>query len=60
MARAGLTRALLTQKCAAEVEREQEELLKAKYGGLKPKKKLMPKVGAHRWAETVLCRPGDE
>ena len=27
----------------AEIEREQEEKLKAKYGGLKPKAKLMPK-----------------
>ncbi|KAK9829790.1 hypothetical protein WJX72_007932 [[Myrmecia] bisecta] len=30
-------------KTQAEVEKEQETLLKAKYGGLQPKKKLMPK-----------------
>jgi len=30
-------------KSMAEIEKEQEEKLKAKYGGLKPKTKLMPK-----------------
>ena len=32
------------QKSAQDIEREQEERLKAKYGGLQPKKKLLPKV----------------
>jgi len=32
------------QKSAQDVEKEQEEMLRAKYGGLQPKKKLMPKV----------------
>ena len=38
--------ALLLQapKSQLEIEREQEALLRAKYGGLQPKKKLIPKV----------------
>lgn len=35
------------QKSAEEIEREQVAKLKAKYGGLQPKRKLMPKVSAH-------------
>jgi hypothetical protein len=31
------------EKSPQEIEREQEAMLKAKYGGLKPKKKLIPK-----------------
>lgn len=30
-------------KTAADIEREQEELFKAKYGGLRPKKKILAK-----------------
>lgn len=42
-------------KSAEEVEREQEAKLKAKYGGLQPKRKLMPKVCASltNWAAIV-------
>ena len=32
------------EKSTKEVEKEQEAMLMAKYGGLKPKKKLLPKV----------------
>lgn len=31
------------EKSAKDVEKEQEAMLMAKYGGLKPKKKLLPK-----------------
>lgn len=36
--------ASLQVKTAAELEAEQEEMLRKKYGGLQPKKKLLPKV----------------
>ncbi len=32
------------EKSAKDVEKEQEAMLMAKYGGLKPKKKLLPKA----------------
>ena len=32
------------QKAPADIMKEQESMLMAKYGGLKPKKKLIPKV----------------
>ena len=37
-------RVFILQKSAQDIEREQEERLKAKYGGLQPKKKLLPKA----------------
>lgn len=39
----------LQEKSAKDVEKEQEAMLMAKYGGLKPKKKLLPKASQGNW-----------
>eukprot|EP00201_Polytomella_parva_P006951 CAMPEP_0175078320 /NCGR_PEP_ID=MMETSP0052_2-20121109/24031_1 /TAXON_ID=51329 ORGANISM="Polytomella parva, Strain SAG 63-3" /NCGR_SAMPLE_ID=MMETSP0052_2 /ASSEMBLY_ACC=CAM_ASM_000194 /LENGTH=95 /DNA_ID=CAMNT_0016348185 /DNA_START=32 /DNA_END=319 /DNA_ORIENTATION=+ len=49
---------------ALEIEREQEKQLMAKYGGLKPKKKLLPKdhkfFDSADWALNKEANKGDK
>lgn len=50
---------VLSQQQAGQVEKEQEELLKKKYGGLKPKNQLLPKE--HKFfdsADWALAKEG--
>lgn len=51
----------MSEKSAIEIEKEQEAMLMAKFGGLKPKAKLIPKD--HKYfdsADWALAKEGHE